>query len=91
MRKNFPVGNADTPTGFFCLWAEVLGSKLSEWQPVEDFFEGITKMGKNGVFFLKSLLLNIFARQKFFPDRPNVKALVLTIPKMWYFLGAGAF
>ena len=23
-RKNFPVGNADAPTGFFCLWRKSL-------------------------------------------------------------------
>ena len=38
---------------------------MSEWQPVENFFEGTTKNGQKRRFLLKPLLLDIFVRQKF--------------------------
>ena len=38
---------------------------MSEWQPVENFFEGLTKNRQKRRFLLKPLLLDIFVRQKF--------------------------
>ena len=37
-------------------WADILGSKLSEWQPV-DFFPGADDSEKCGVFWVEALLL----------------------------------
>ena len=41
-------------------WADLLGSKLSDWQPFEIFFGADTKNCKKRRFLLKTLLLDIF-------------------------------
>ena len=38
---------------------------MSEWQPVENFFEVLTKNRQKRRFLLKPFLLDIFVRQKF--------------------------
>ena len=44
---------------------------MSEGQPVENFFEVLTKNRQKRRFLLKPLLLDIFVGQQIFPDRPK--------------------
>ena len=46
-------------------WADLLASKLSDWQPFEIFFGADTKNCKKRRFLLKSRLLNIFVWENF--------------------------
>jgi hypothetical protein len=41
-------------------WADLLASKLSDWQPFEIFLGADTKNWKKRRFLLKTLLLDIF-------------------------------
>ena len=46
-------------------WADLLRSKLSDWQPFENFFGADTKNSKKRRFLLKTLLLDIFWWENF--------------------------
>ena len=50
-------------------WADLLASKLSDWQPFEIFLGAAMENCKKRRFLLKPLLLDIFVRQNFFTDR----------------------
>ena len=65
-------------------WANLLGSKLSDWQPLEIFF-GVDM--KNS----KKPFSSIFFDGKIFPGEDHEKAQVPRFPKMWYFWVVRAF
>ncbi len=50
-------------------WADLLGSKLSDWQPLEIFFGVDTKNSKKTAFFAKIPSPQHFYEGKFFRDR----------------------
>ena len=54
------------------------------------FWEGHKKMQKTGFFCFSSNYLRIWYRNPY-PGYHHVKANVLTIPKMWWFLGLRVF
>ena len=65
--------------------ADLLGSKLFNWQPFENFFGAAMENCKKRRFLLKPLLLDIFVRQNFFPDRTMWKL------SSWRFRKCGTF
>ena len=71
-------------------YADLLGSKLSDWRPFEFFTKWQQKMAKNAFFCVRPIYLSFWYWNPY-PGYHHVKAHVLGIPKMWYFLGVRPF
>ena len=72
------------------LCARRQSSIVSEWRPLEFFLRGTQKNAKNGFFWFSSNYLR-FWYWNTYPGYHHVKANVLTVPKMWWFLGLRFF
>ena len=72
------------------LCARRQSSIVSDWRPLENYFESDTEKCKKRFFWFSSNYLRFWYRNTY-PGYHHVKANVLTIPKMWWFLGLRVF